>query len=93
MKSGQPFVISLAATLLWCLFLIHGNNHSYMTTNGEFILNAIGLFIVPAIFMEIVIGELYGTEILWALIILIIMFGVSLYHWGIYFGIVNWLNS
>ncbi len=84
MKSGVPFIISLAATLLWCLFFIGGNNHSYMTTNGEFILNAAGLFIAPAIFMEILIGEVFGDGIGWVLLILCWIFGVCVYHWGIF---------
>ena len=94
MKSWQPFVISIAATLFWCLFLIGGNNHSYMTTNGEFILNAAGLFIAPAIFMEIIISEVYDDGSFWlCFLILPTIFCVCAYHWGIYFGIVHWLNS
>lgn len=88
------FLISVAVTIVWCaLFMsltnLNGMNHL------DFILNSMGLIIVPTIFYiffvryDATYGEGAGTMA----IVLCIAFAAALYNLMECAGIINWLNS
>ena len=91
----HAFLISVAVTIVWCaLFMsltnLNGMNHL------DFILNSMGLIIVPTIFYiffvseDAVCGGEGGETIA---LVLCIAFAAALYNLMECAGIIHWLNS
>ena len=86
------FLTSLVITIVWCALFMSLTNLNGMT-HLNFILNSIGLFIVPAIFICFIEAEIYGEGALPVVGVLILLFAISVYNLMDCAGIIKWLNS
>ena len=86
------FLISLVITIIWCTLFISLTNLNGMT-HLNFILNSIGFFIVPAIFICFLKAEIFGDGSLTVVGVLILLFAISAYNLMDCAGIIKWLNS